>query len=185
MEKEKLEIGNTLYGINNEIYTIEKIEDEQIVVKYYKKIYVTYNSSNNKEVQIKEEDIYFSFDDIGITIFFKEGDCYKNVSELFADTDYINYIKNLNNRIEVENQNERKRLQYIESLRPNTIKITKEKKDVILSSYSDDEKNGEPVKVNKEFAFFLNGDKPYNYYYLDKDSAYTLRAELINGKFSM
>jgi len=50
---------------------------------------------------------------------------------------------------------------------------------------SDDEKNGEPVKVNKEFAFFLNGDKPYNYYYLDKDSAYTLRAELMNGKFSM
>lgn len=37
MEKEKLEIGNTLYGINNEIYTIEKIDDEQIVVKFYKK----------------------------------------------------------------------------------------------------------------------------------------------------
>lgn len=169
MEKEKLEIGNTLYGINNEIYTIEKIEDEQIVVKYYKKIYVTYNSSNNKEVQIKEEDIYFSFDDIGITIFFKEGDCYKNVSELFADTDYINYIKNLNNRIEVENQNERKRLQYIESLRPNTIKITKEKKDVILSSYSDDEKN---LIEEKEFYDY---SKKHNLSYfarMDVDTEY-------------
>lgn len=169
MEKEKLEIGNTLYGINNEIYTIEKIDDEQIVVKFYKKIYVTYNSSNNKEIQIKEENLYFSFDNIGITIFFKEGDCYKNVSELFKDTDYINYIKNLNNRIEVENQNERKRLQYIESLRPNTIKITKEKKDAILSSYSDDDKN---LIEEKEFYDY---SKKHNLSYfarMDVDTEY-------------
>lgn len=169
MEKEKLEIGNTLYGINNEIYTIEKIDDEQIVVKYYKKIYVTYNAFNNKEVQIKEENLYFSFDKIGITIFFKEGDCYKDVRELFKDTDYINYIKNLNNRIEVEKQKEQKRLQYIESLRPNTIKITKEKKDAILSSYSDDDKN---LIEEKEFYDY---SKKHNLSYfarMDVDTEY-------------
>ena len=38
--KKNFEIGDTLYGINNEVYTIEHIDNEQIIVKFYKKIYI-------------------------------------------------------------------------------------------------------------------------------------------------
>lgn len=167
--KKNFEIGDTLYGINNEVYTIENVDNEQIIVKFYKKIYITYNSGHNKEVKIKEEDLYFSFDDIGIQIFFKEGDCYKSVNELLDDKDYLNYVKNLNNRIANERTNERKRLQYIESLRPNTIKITNKDLNSILVSYSDEKKN-----LNEEIEFY-NYSKKNNITYfarMDFDTEY-------------
>lgn len=167
--KKGLEIGDILYGINNEIYTIENIDNEQIVIKFYKKIYLTYNLGHNQEVKIKEENLFFSFDDIGIQLFFKEGDCYKSVNELLDDTDYLNYIKNLNNRIEMENLNEQKRLQYIEALRPNTRKITNKDIDLILSSYSDE---GKSLREEKEF---YNYSKNHNISYfarMDFDTEY-------------
>lgn len=157
--KEYLKLGDTLYGTNNEIYTIENIDNEQIVIKFYKKIYLTYNAGNNQEIRIKEENLYFSFKDIGIRLFLKEGDCYKSVNELLEDIDYSNYLNNLNNRIEKENLKEQERLQYIESLRPNARKITNKDIDLILSSYSDDEKN---LKEENEF---YNYSKNHNISY--------------------
>ena len=167
--KRALEIGDTLYGINNEIYTIENIDNEQIVVKFYKKIYITYNSGNNQEIQIKEEDLYFSIDDIGILIFFKEGDCYKSVNELLDDTDYLNYIKNLNNRIKDEKANEKKRLEYIEALRPNTIKIARKDLDSILSLYYNEEKS-----LKEEIEFYKYTKKHNIPYFarMDVDTEY-------------
>lgn len=143
--KKELKIGDTWYGINNEIYTIENIDNEQIVIKFFRKVYLTYNVGNNQEIKIKEENLYFSFKDIGIKLFFKEGDGYKSTNELLDDVDYLNYLSNLNNRIENENLKEQERLQYIEALRPNARKITNKDIDLILSSYSDDEKN---LKIN-------------------------------------
>lgn len=167
--KKCLEIGDTLYGINNEIYTIENIDNEQIVIKFYKKIYLTYNSGNNQEVKIKEEDLYFSFDDIGLQLFFKEGDCYKSVNELLEDTDYLNYIKNLNNRIEIENLNEQKKLQYIEALSPNTRKITNKDIDLILSSYYDEEKS---LKEEKDFYSYSQNHNMSYFARMDFDTEY-------------
>ena len=54
--KNKLDVNNTLYGINNEVYTIESIEDNQINIIYYRKLYITYNLGNNQETRINEED---------------------------------------------------------------------------------------------------------------------------------
>lgn len=179
--KKVLEIGDTLYGINNEIYTIENIDNEQIVIKFYKKIYLTYNSGHNQEVKIKEEDLYFSFDDIGIQIFFKEGDCYKSVNELLDDTDYLNYIKNLNNRIANERINENfrntkqisdfcndkfkynnlsmaiigKNVEYIEKKKINNIilkKINEKKKIAIITQNRDDIEN--LIPIDSEYTFY-------------------------------
>ncbi len=152
IEEKFLEVGDNLYGVDNEIYTVENVNKEQIIVKFYKKIYLTYNSGYNQEIQIKEEYLYFSFDDIGIKIFFKEGDCYKSANELLEDNDYSNYIKNLNNRINKEVINEKKRQEYIASFRPNTIKITNEDVNKILLSYYNEEKSFEEEKEN----LFLN-----------------------------
>ena len=157
--KEDLKLGDKLYGINNEIYTIENIDNEQIVIKFHRKVYLTYNAGNNQKIRIKEENLYFSFKDIGIKLFFKEGDCYKSVNELLEDIDYSNYLNNLNNRIENENLKEQERLQYIEALRPNARKITNKDIDLILSYYSDDEKN---LKEEKEF---YNYSKNHNISY--------------------
>lgn len=159
MSKEYLKLGNTLYGTNNKIYTIENIENGQIVIKFYRKVYLTYNMGSNQEVRINEENLYFSFKDIGIKLFFKEGDCYKSIDELLDDMDYSNYLNNLNNRIEKENLKEQKRLQYIESLRPNARKIMNKDIDLILLSYSDDEKN---LKEENEF---YNYSKNHNISY--------------------
>lgn len=167
--KKGLEIGDTLYGINNEIYIIENINSEQIIIKFYKKIYITYNSGNNQEVKIKKENLYFSFDDIGIKIFLKEGDGYKSINELLEDSDYLDYTKNLNNRLENERMEEEKRLQYIESLRPNTIKITSKDLNSILVSYCDEEKS-----LNEEIEFY-NYSKQHNIPYfarMDFDTEY-------------
>lgn len=32
-----------LYGVNNEIYNVESINEQQIIVKYLRKIHITYN----------------------------------------------------------------------------------------------------------------------------------------------
>lgn len=167
--KKEFKIGDTLYGINNEVYTIENIDNKQIIVKFYKKIYITYNAGNNQEVKIKEEHLYYSFDDIGIKIFFKEGDCYKSINDLSADTEYLNYIKNFKNRIENERIREEKRLQYIESLRPNTIKITNKDLNSILVSYSDEKKN-----LNEEIEFYNYSKKHKIPYFarMDFDTEY-------------
>lgn len=144
----KLNVNNTLYGINNEVYTIESIEDNQINVIYYRKLHITYNLGNNQETRINEEHISFFIEDIGIKIFFKDGDCYKTIDELYKDKDYLKYNENLQNRVKMDEEKERKRLEYIESLRPNSKKITSEDIDLILSSYSDEEKS---LKEEKDF----------------------------------
>ena len=144
----KLDVNNTLYGINNEVYTIESIEDNQINVIYYRKIHITYNLGNNQETRINEEHISFFIEDIGIKIFFKDGDCYKTIDELYKDKDYLKYNENLQNRVKMDEEKEQKRLEYIESLRPNSKKITSEDIDLILSSYSDEEKS---LKEEKDF----------------------------------
>lgn len=144
----KLNVNNTLYGINNEVYTIESIEDNQINVIYYRKLHITYNLGNNQETRINEEHISFFIEDIGIKIFFKDGDCYKTIDELYKDKDYLKYNENLQNRVKMDKEKEQKRLEYIESLRPNSKKITSEDIDLILSSYSDEEKS---LKEEKDF----------------------------------
>ena len=144
----KLDVNNTLYGTNNEVYTIESIEDNQINVIYYRKLYITYNLGNNQETRINEEHISFFIEDIGIKIFFKDGDCYKTIDELYKDKDYLKYNENLQNRVKMDEEKEQKRLEYIESLRPNSKKITSEDIDLILSSYSDEEKS---LKEEKDF----------------------------------
>lgn len=144
----KLNVNNTLYGINNEVYTIESIEDNQINVIYYRKLHITYNLGNNQETRINEEHISFFIEDIGIKIFFKDGDCYKTIDELYKDKDYLKYNENLQNRVKMDEEKEQKRLEYIESLRPNSKKITSEDIDLILSSYSDEEKS---LKEEKDF----------------------------------
>ena len=144
----KLDVNNTLYGINNEVYTIESIEDNQINVIYYRKLYITYNLGNNQETRINEEHISFFIEDIGIKLFFKDGDCYKTIDELYKDKDYLKYNENLQNRVKMDEEKEQKRLEYIESLRPNSKKITSEDIDLILSSYSDEEKS---LKEEKDF----------------------------------
>lgn len=146
--KNKLDVNNTLYGINNEVYTIESIEDNQINVIYYRKLHITYNLGNNQETRINEEHIFFFIEDIGIKIFFKDGDCYKTIDELYKDKDYLKYNENLQNRVKMDEEKEQKRLEYIESLRPNSKKITSEDIDLILSSYSDEEKS---LKEEKDF----------------------------------
>ncbi len=146
--KNKLDVNNTLYGINNEVYTIESIEDNQINVIYYRKLHITYNLGNNQETKINEEHISFFIEDIGIKIFFKDGDCYKTIDELYKDKDYLKYNENLQNRVKMDEEKEQKRLEYIESLRPNSKKITSEDIDLILSSYSDEEKS---LKEEKDF----------------------------------
>ena len=144
----KLNVNNTLYGINNEVYTIESIEENQINVIYYRKLHITYNLGNNQETRINEEHISFFIEDIGIKIFFKDGDCYKTIDELYKDKDYLKYNENLQNRVKMDEEKEQKRLEYIESLRPNSKKITSEDIDLILSSYSDEEKS---LKEEKDF----------------------------------
>ena len=144
----KLDVNNTLYGTNNEVYTIESIEDNQINVIYYRKLYITYNLGNNQETRINEEHISFFIEDIGVKIFFKDGDCYKTIDELYKDKDYLKYNENLQNRVKMDEEKEQKRLEYIESLRPNSKKITSEDIDLILSSYSDEEKS---LKEEKDF----------------------------------
>ena len=144
----KLDVNNTLYGTNNEVYTIESIEDNQINVIYYRKLYITYNLGNNQETRINEEHISFFIEDIGIKIFFKDGDCYKTIDELYKDKDYLKYNENLQNRVKMDEEKEQKTLEYIESLRPNSKKITSEDIDLILSSYSDEEKS---LKEEKDF----------------------------------
>ena len=144
----KLDVNNTLYGTNNEVYTIESIEDNQINVIYYRKLYITYNLGNNQETRINEEHISFFIEDIGIKLFFKDGDCYKTIDELYKDKDYLKYNENLQNRVKMDEEKEQKRLEYIESLRPNSKKITSEDIDLILSSYSDEEKS---LKEEKDF----------------------------------
>ena len=144
----KLDVNNTLYGINNEVYTIESIEDNQINVIYYRKLHITYNLGNNQETRINEEHISFFIEDIGVKIFFKDGDCYKTIDELYKDKDYLKYNENLQNRVKMDEEKEQKRLEYIESLRPNSKKITSEDIDLILSSYSDEEKS---LKEEKDF----------------------------------
>lgn len=144
----KLNVNNTLYGINNEVYTIESIKDNQINVIYYRKLHITYNLGNNQETRINEEHISFFIEDIGIKIFFKDGDCYKTIDELYKDKDYLKYNENLQNRVKMDEEKEQKRLEYIESLRPNSKKITSEDIDLILSSYSDEEKS---LKEEKDF----------------------------------
>ena len=144
----KLDVNNTLYGTNNEVYTIESIEDNQINVIYYRKLHITYNLGNNQETRINEEHISFFIEDIGIKIFFKDGDCYKTIDELYKDKDYLKYNENLQNRVKMDEEKEQKRLEYIESLRPNSKKITSEDIDLILSSYSDEEKS---LKEEKDF----------------------------------
>lgn len=146
--KNKLDVNNTLYGINNEVYTIESIEDNQINIIYYRKLYITYNLGNNQETRINEEHISFFIEDIGVKIFFKDGDCYKTIDELYKDKDYLKYNENLQNRVKMDEEKEQKRLEYIESLRPNSKKITSEDIDLILSSYSDEEKS---LKEEKDF----------------------------------
>lgn len=146
--KNKLDVNNTLYGINNEVYTIESIEDNQINVIYYRKLHITYNLGNNQETRINEEHISFFIEDIGVKIFFKDGDCYKTIDELYKDKDYLKYNENLQNRVKMDEEKEQKRLEYIESLRPNSKKITSEDIDLILSSYSDEEKS---LKEEKDF----------------------------------
>ena len=146
--KNKLDVNNTLYGINNEVYTIESIEDNQINVIYYRKLHITYNLGNNQETRINEEHISFFIEDIGIKLFFKDGDCYKTIDELYKDKDYLKYNENLQNRVKMDEEKEQKRLEYIESLRPNSKKITSEDIDLILSSYSDEEKS---LKEEKDF----------------------------------
>ena len=144
----KLNVNNTLYGINNEVYTIESIEDNQINVIYYRKLHITYNLGNNQETRINEEHISFFIEDIGVKIFFKDGDCYNTIDELYKDKDYLKYNENLQNRVKMDEEKEQKRLEYIESLRPNSKKITSEDIDLILSSYSDEEKS---LKEEKDF----------------------------------
>ena len=92
--KNKLDVNNTLYGINNEVYTIESIEDNQINIIYYRKLYITYNLGNNQETRINEEHISFFIEDIGVKIFCKDGDCYKTIDELYKDKDYLKYNEN-------------------------------------------------------------------------------------------
>ena len=147
--KNNFEIDDTLYGINNEVYTIENIENEQIVVKCYKKIYITFNSGNNQEVKIKEEILYFSFNDIGIKLFFKEDDCFKPLNELFKDNDYLEFVDNLNNRKKTEEDVRRKELEYIESLKPNAKQIETNDINTILSSYTDENKS-----MSEEIDFY-------------------------------
>ena len=54
-----------LYGVNNEIYNVESINEQQIIVKYLRKIHITYNLGSDEEVSLKEEKLYFSKNDIG------------------------------------------------------------------------------------------------------------------------
>ena len=82
--KKEMKINDILYGVNNEIYTIESINNKQIIVKYLKKIHITYNSGNNQETRIKEEDLYFLENDIGIKLFF----C---IFSLFSETIHIQH----------------------------------------------------------------------------------------------
>ena len=158
-----------LYGVNNEIYNVESINEQQIIVKYLRKIHITYNLGSDEEVSLKEEKLYFSKNDIGIKIFFKDGDCYKSLDELYEDKDYSNYKENLENRMKLEEEKEQKRMKYIESLRPNSKKITKEDIDLILSSYSEEEKSLE------EERSFYNYSQSHNISYfarMDLDTEY-------------
>lgn len=144
-----LYIGSTLYGIKNEIYTIEKIDDEKIEVRFLKKVNITYNMGRDTKVQIREVTSCFLYKDIGIRLFFKEGDCYREATELFNDIDYLNYRKNLNSRIAEERKVEEKRIKYIESLRPNTKKITNTDLNLLLLSYSNESEN-----LSEEMKFY-------------------------------
>ena len=158
-----------LYGVNNEIYNVESINEQQIIVKYLRKIHITYNLGSDEEVSLKEEKLYFSKNDIGIKIFFRDGDCYKSLDELYEDKDYSNYKENLENRMKLEEEKEQKRMKYIESLRPNSKKITKEDIDLILSSYSEEEKSLE------EERSFYNYSQSHNISYfarMDLDTEY-------------
>ena len=47
-----------LYGVNNEIYNVESINEQQIIVKYLRKIHITYNLGSDEEVSLKEEKLY-------------------------------------------------------------------------------------------------------------------------------
>ena len=35
-DSDKIQVDKKLYGVNNEIYTIQSIDDEQIIIKYLK-----------------------------------------------------------------------------------------------------------------------------------------------------
>ena len=100
-----------------------------------------------------------------IKIFFKDGDCYKSLDELYEDKDYSNYKENLENRMKLEEEKEQKRMKYIESLRPNSKKITKEDIDLILSSYSEEEKSLE------EERSFYNYSQSHNIFIFCKNGS--------------
>ena len=101
-DSDKIQVDKKLYGVNNEIYTIQSIDDEQIIIKYLKELQITYNSGNDKKTIIKEEDLYFTYKDIGIKLFFKIDDCNKPIKALYEDADYSNYTENLKNREKIE-----------------------------------------------------------------------------------
>ncbi len=153
-DSDKIQVDKKLYGTNNEIYTIQSLDDEQIIIKYLKELQITYNSRNDKKTIIKEEDLYFTYKDIGIKLFFKIDDCNKPIKALYEDADYLNYTDNLKNREKIEEEIEQKRIEYIESLRQNSKKITNEDRNLILSSYEDEAKS-----MKEETEFFKEKKK--------------------------
>ena len=168
-DSDKIQVDKKLYGVNNEIYTIQSIDDEQIIIKYLKELQITYNSGNDKKTIIKEEDLYFTYKDIGIKLFFKIDDCNKPIKALYEDADYSNYTENLKNREKIEEEIEQKRIEFIESLRPNSKKITNEDRDLILSSYEDEAKS---MKEEKEFFDYSQTHHISYFARMDLDTEY-------------
>ena len=115
-----MNVNEAMYGINNENYIIESIDEPNITVKYRREVIITYNADIDKRVETKTETLTFNFSEIGINIFFKKNDCNMTVYDLLQDDDYREYKNNLYERLEKE---EKRRI------RKNKKKCTRRKND--------------------------------------------------------
>ena len=169
-DSDKIQVDKKLYGVNNEIYTIQSIDDEQIIIKYLKELQITYNSGNDKKTIIKEEDLYFTYKDIGIKLFFKIDDCNKPIKALYEDADYSNYTENLKNREKIEEEIEK----VLDSgkideltAKPNKIGVSEDRKDLL-----------------DEYLYFFRKNFEDDFDKLDKDN-FTVAIDTANGATSV
>ena len=84
-----MNVNDIIYGNNNEEYFIEEIDEDYIIVKYTREIFIAFNNNNNKKKETKIETLTFYFNQIGINIFFKKNDCKKNANELLEDVEEV------------------------------------------------------------------------------------------------
>ncbi len=160
-----MNVNEAMYGINNENYIIESIDEPNITVKYRREVIITYNADIDKRVETKTETLTFNFSEIGINIFFKKNDCNMTVYDLLQDDDYREYKNNLYERLEKE---EKKRKEELERIRKNAPeeKMTPKEKDLKLLEYENKD-----LSMKEEIEFYEKANIPY-FARIDTDTEY-------------